>query len=75
MFMAAAFALKEASPALKDPTASLLPSLTIIRDVGRSIARAVAQAAIDAEVADSMTAEEIDQRIEETMWKPEYKSL
>lgn len=75
MFMAAAFALKEASPALRDPTASLLPSLTIIRDVGRSIARAVAQAAIDAEVADSMTAEEIDQRIEETMWKPEYKSL
>ncbi|QDU05618.1 NAD-dependent malic enzyme [Gimesia chilikensis] len=75
MFMAAAFALKEASPALKDPTASLLPSLTIIREVGRSIARAVAQAAIDAEVADSMTAEEIDQRIEETMWKPEYKSL
>ena len=75
MFMAAAFALKEASPALKDPTASLLPSLTIIRDVGRSIARAVAQAAIDAEVADSLTAEEIDQRIEETMWKPEYKSL
>lgn len=75
MFMAAAFALKEASPALKDPTASLLPSLTIIRDVGRSIARAVAQAAIEAEVADSLTAEEIDQRIEETMWKPEYKSL
>lgn len=75
MFMAAAFALKEASPALKDPTASLLPSLTIIREVGRSIARAVAQAAIEAEVADSLTAEEIDQRIEETMWKPEYKSL
>ena len=75
MFMAAAFALKEASPALKNPTASLLPSLTIIREVGRSIARAVVQAAIEAEVADFMTAEEIDQRIEETMWKPEYKSL
>ncbi len=75
MFMAAAFALKEASPALKDPTASLLPSLTIIRDVGREIARAVAKAAIEAGVADSITEAEIDERIEETMWKPEYKSL
>ncbi|QDU52817.1 NAD-dependent malic enzyme [Gimesia panareensis] len=75
MFMAAAFALKEASPALKDPTASLLPSLTIIRDVGREIARAVAKAAIEAGVADSLADAEIDERIEETMWKPEYKSL
>lgn len=72
MFMAAAFALKETSPALKDPTASLLPSLTTIREVGRKIARAVAAAAIEAGVADSITAEEIDQRIEETMWTPEY---
>ncbi|QDV20760.1 NAD-dependent malic enzyme [Gimesia panareensis] len=75
MFMAAAFALKEASPALKDPTASLLPSLTIIRDVGREIARAVAKAAIEAGVADSLADAEIDERIEETIWKPEYKSL
>jgi len=72
MFMAAAMALKETSPALKDPNASLLPSLTTIREVGRRIARAVAAAAIEAGVADSLSPEEIDQRIEQTMWKPEY---
>tara|TARA_R110002095_G_scaffold213518_2_gene204268 strand:- start:2486 stop:4156 length:1671 start_codon:yes stop_codon:yes gene_type:complete len=72
MFVAAAAALKETSPALKDPTASLLPSLTIIREVGQKIARAVVEAAIEAGVADSITPEEIDERIEETMWKPEY---
>ncbi|MCH9655429.1 MAG: NAD-dependent malic enzyme [Planctomycetes bacterium] len=72
MFMAAAMALKETSPALKDPNASLLPSLTTIREVGRHIASAVASAAIEAGVADSLSPEEIDQRIEQTMWKPEY---
>lgn len=72
MFMAAAIALKETSPALEDPNASLLPSLTKIREVGRHIASAVVVAAIEAGVADSLSAEEIDQRIEETMWKPEY---
>lgn len=72
MFIAAAEALKETSPALKDRTASLLPSLTIIRDVSRKIGHAVALAAIADGVADSMTDVEIDQRIEETMWHPEY---
>lgn len=72
MFMTAAFALKETSPALKDPNASLLPPLETIRDVGRHIARAVATAAIEAEVADPLSPEEIDERIEQTMWIPEY---
>ena len=72
MFIAAAEALKETSPALKDRTASLLPSLTIIRDVSRKIAHAVALAAIADGVADSITEAEIDQQIEETMWHPEY---
>lgn len=72
MFIAAAEALKETSPALKDRTASLLPSLTIIRDVSRKIGHAVALAAIADGVADSITDAEIDQRIEETMWHPEY---
>lgn len=73
MFMAAAFALKETSPALKDRAASLLPPLSIIRDVSCKIARAVAKAAIEAKVADAISDEEIDQRIEETMWVPEYQ--
>ncbi|WP_298867341.1 NAD-dependent malic enzyme [uncultured Gimesia sp.] len=72
MFMAAAMALKETSPALNDPNASLLPSLTTIREVGRLIARAVVEAAIEAGVADSVSLDEIDQRIEQTMWNPEY---
>ncbi|WP_417390897.1 NAD-dependent malic enzyme [Gimesia sp.] len=72
MFIAAAGALKDTSPALSDRTASLLPSLTIIRDVSRKIAHAVALAAIADGVADTITEKEIDQRIEETMWHPEY---
>lgn len=75
MFMAAAFALKETSPALKDPAASLLPSLTLVREFGRKIGRAVAKAAIEAGVADPLTDDEVDQRIEETMWKPAYTSI
>ena len=75
MFMAAAFSLKETSPALKDPAASLLPSLTLVREFGRKIGRAVAKAAIEAGVADPLTDDELDQRIEETMWKPAYKSI
>ncbi len=72
MFMAAAEALRDTSPALKDPTASLLPPLEAIRDVSRHIAVAVARQAQGDGVADPCSAEELEQRIDETMWMPDY---
>ena len=74
MFMAAAIALQEKTPALKDPTASLLPPLSEIRLVARHIAVAVAREAQDEGVAEKTTPEQLEQRIDETMWTPEYPS-
>ena len=72
MFMAAAIALKETSPALKDPTASLLPSLVDIRRVTRHIGVAVAKQAIEDGVAPTISADQLDAKIDQTMWTPEY---
>ncbi|MEQ8785260.1 MAG: NAD-dependent malic enzyme [Pirellulaceae bacterium] len=72
MFMAAAVALRESSPALEDSTASLLPPLTDIRRVARHIAAAVARQAIEDGVADAMSPDELNQRLGETMWTPQY---
>ena len=72
MFMAAAIALKETSPALEDPTASLLPSLSDVRTVMRKIGRAVAQQAIDDGVAPKVSGEELEANIDQTMWVPNY---
>ncbi len=72
MFMAAAQALKDRSPALKDPCASLLPPLHKIRESARHIGIAVARQAQLDDVAESCTAAELDKRIDKTMWTPEY---
>jgi malate dehydrogenase (oxaloacetate-decarboxylating) len=72
MFMAAAVALQETSPALKDPTASLLPPLDQIRQVTRHIAEAVAKEAQSEGVAEKLAPQELDRRLDETMWTPEY---
>ena len=73
MFMAAAIALKETSPAVADPNASLLPPLCDIRSVSRHIALAVATEAVNQGVAPTMTSDELQQRIDETMWTPDYE--
>ncbi len=72
MFAAAATALKDCSPALTDPTASLLPSLENVRDVGRHIALAVGAEAQRQGVAEQTTPEELQRRVEQTMWIPQY---
>jgi len=72
MFMVAAEALRDKSPALKDPRASLLPSLKDIRSVTRHIAAAVARQAQEDGVADKTTEHELERRIDETMWTPDY---
>ena len=75
MFMAAGLALREVSPALKDPQASLLPRLEDMRTVSMHIAKAVAQEAIQQGIADEISADEIEGRLQKAMWVPEYRSV
>ena len=72
MFMAAAFALHEKSPALTDTSASLLPRLTNIREVSRHIGLAVAKQAMEDGVAPARSGDELESRVDKTMWTPEY---
>jgi len=75
LFMTAAEALKETSPALQDPDAPLLPALRDIRPVARHIARAVALEAQAQGLAEPMDEARLDQRLDEAMWFPAYRRL
>ncbi len=75
MFMAAASALKDAAPALHDPTASLLPPLEDIRQVSLHIGVAVARQAQADGVAENTSTDDLSQRVAETMWQPEYPQV
>ncbi len=75
MFMVAAAALKDRSPAGADRGASLLPPLTEIRDVARHIARMVAIEAQRQGVAEPCSADELEERLDRTMWKAQYRRL
>ena len=72
MFIAAAVALSECSSALTDPQAALLPSLEDIRDVSRRIAVVVARQAQAEGLAGRTTDDELEERINATLWEPEY---
>jgi malate dehydrogenase (oxaloacetate-decarboxylating) len=72
MFMAAAKALAERSPARRDSGANLLPPVTALRDIAVAVARAVALQAINEGLAPSMTEREIDAAIAAKMWQPKY---
>ena len=75
MFMAAAEALSNCSPAINDPQASLLPSLEDIGTVSRTIAVAVATQAQADGVAEQIPEEMMRQKIEDTFWEPCYKTI
>jgi malate dehydrogenase (oxaloacetate-decarboxylating) len=72
MLLAAARALAEKSPALKDRNASLLPSLRDLRAVARHVASAVAQQAQKEGLAPQMEREELARRIAAAQWVPAY---
>jgi malate dehydrogenase (oxaloacetate-decarboxylating) len=72
MMMAAAKALGDQSPALKDPAASLLPNVRTIRDVAREVAYAVAAQANDEGLALEFSQENGRQAVAESQWTPEY---
>ncbi len=75
MFIAAARALSAFSPARQDPTASLYPSLTQVRDVSRAVALAVAAEAVQSGLAAPLSAEEQAAHIDATMWTPVYPQV
>jgi malate dehydrogenase (oxaloacetate-decarboxylating) len=72
MMMAAAKALGDQSPALRDPAASLLPNVRTIRDVAREVAYAVAARAKDEGLAPEFGQEKGRQAVAESQWAPEY---
>ena len=75
MFLAAARALAENSPALKSADGALLPALTELREVSMKIAFAVGVEAQRAGVAPPVTPERLREAIISTQWTPEYPGL
>jgi malate dehydrogenase (oxaloacetate-decarboxylating) len=71
MMMAAAKALGDQSPTLKDPAASLLPNVRTLRDVAREVAYAVAARANDEGLAPEFCKENGRQAVAESQWAPE----
>ncbi len=72
MFMVAAKALANCSPAKHDPQANLLPPLTQVREVSYQVALAVAKEAVRSQLADFLTEEDIEKTIKSNMWIPQY---
>jgi malate dehydrogenase (oxaloacetate-decarboxylating) len=75
MMLAAARTLGANSPAIKDPSASLLPRLTDIRRVTAEIAFAVGVQAQKAGVAPKISEDELRRRVDETQWVPAYRNF
>jgi len=74
MLMAAANALADCSPKLQNPEADLLPDLSQIQQISKIIALKVAQAAMHDKIAPKMSLIELEQKIEDNFWKPEYRT-
>ncbi|MEP9376746.1 NAD-dependent malic enzyme [Aquabacter sp. CN5-332] len=75
MFMGAARALAELSPALKDPAQSLLPPIADIRKVSRHIAVEVGRRAMKEGLIAAIPEEKLAEVVEAAMWKPVYHPL
>lgn len=72
MIWAAAEALSAFSPSKKDSYLPLLPSLNDTKKVAKSIAVAVAQTAIDTNLAQSNIDKDLHQWVDELYWEPRY---
>ena len=72
MMLAGAKALGDHSPALRDPAASLLPSVRTIREVALEIAYAVALKAQEEGLAPAREPEVLRREVVENQWTPEY---
>jgi malate dehydrogenase (oxaloacetate-decarboxylating) len=72
MFVAAARALSEWSPARHTAGESLYPTLEDVRRVSRDVAFAVAMEAQRGGLAPPLTPEELGERIDGNVWEPRY---
>ena len=72
MFMVAADALSDLSPALTDPMAPLFPPLQEVRSISRTVAVTVARQAQQEGLAEVTSPEELERRIDAHMWTPRY---
>jgi malate dehydrogenase (oxaloacetate-decarboxylating) len=72
MMRVAAATLGDASPALSDPLAPLLPAWSDVPDVAIRVAHAVAAQAVAEGVAPHRSDDELAQRIAEVHWTPAY---
>lgn len=72
MFLAAAHALAELSPARSKRSGSLLPPVSELRSVSFHIAKAIARQASADGVADPVDEATLDARIRANMWDPVY---
>ncbi len=75
MFMAAADALASASPGPGDPAGAILPPLAESRAVSRTIALAVAAAAVTDGVADPHSPEQLEKLVDARIWAPRYRRM
>ena len=75
MMLAAARTLAGNSPALKDPSASLLPPLTELRRVAAEIAVAVGMEAQKDGNAPKISEDALRERVLKTQWTPAYTAL
>jgi malate dehydrogenase (oxaloacetate-decarboxylating) len=73
MFMAAARAVADASPARSDRSASLLPAVDELRQVSRRVAVAVAVQAQTEGLAEDVAREQIEARVNRKIWWPVYR--
>ena len=72
MMLAGAKALGDHSPAIRDPAASLLPSIRTIREAALEIAYAIALKAQEEGLAPACEPEALRQEVIESQWTPEY---
>lgn len=76
MLTAAAWTLSDAAPCLDDDRGrSLLPALTDVRELSRTIALAVAREAQRHGLAEERSEEELARRVDELRWTPRYRPI
>jgi len=75
MFLAAAQALSDCSPMLRDPNFPLFPPLEEIRDVSRRVALAVAAEARRSRPANPTFSEELERVVDSMRWVRRYRTI
>ncbi|WP_051229279.1 NAD-dependent malic enzyme [Paludibacterium yongneupense] len=75
LFMAAAKALAELSPARLDAQANLLPPVSDLRSVSRAVALSVGKQALADGLIHDLSAQQIARLVDEKIWEPRYPEM